>query len=147
MFSRSWKLYIQQSKTSFEKMKLGPLKYKNIFIYHIYIHFEFLPFYVLYLQFNHYAKFSLAHKLISFYKSVGCFIVHHSIGKPQLVRTGTSWKNTEDIRYFKFWSGQLGKDSGEPLSNKKCICRNYSVLRNSGYLKNAAGRQHTLNSP
>lgn len=62
----SWKLYMQQSKTSFEKMKLGPLKYKNIYIYHIYIHFEFLPFYVLYLQVNHYAKFSLAHKLISF---------------------------------------------------------------------------------
>lgn len=47
------------------------------------------------MQLKHYAKFSLAHKLISFYKSVGCLIVHHCIGKSQLVRTGTSWKNIE----------------------------------------------------
>lgn len=72
---------------------------KNIYTYHVNINFEFFLFFlwncVLYLQLKHYAKFSLAHKLISFYKSVGCLIVHHCIGKSQLVRTGTSWKNTE----------------------------------------------------
>lgn len=101
MFSMSWMLYIQQSKTLFEKIKFRLLICQNICTYNIYIFgFLFLLWNdVLYLQLNHYAKFSLAHNLVSFYKSFGCFIVHHCLWKPQLVRTSTWWKNTEYIRY------------------------------------------------
>lgn len=61
----------------------------------------------------------MAHKLISFYKSVGCLIVHHSIGKSQLVRTGTSWKNTEHFTdILNSEVGSWGKTVENPCQTK-----------------------------
>lgn len=136
MFSMSWILDIK------------------IFLYIIFIYIFnfFLPFFeiIFYICSWIIMQFPLAHKLISSYKTVGCLIVHHCVWK---TTAGENWHITEKTQSMSdILSSEVGgwaKTVENPCQTKRVyidIYRSYSLPRSSGYFKNAAYKECTLNS-